>query len=55
MWGLYNIVNHNSGHLTIISGRGGIYFKEDRATNFKGTVYLGHQNKGAFVNFRINS
>ncbi|MBK7669578.1 MAG: hypothetical protein IPJ32_20925 [Sphingobacteriaceae bacterium] len=54
MWGMYKIVQENSGHLTIISGRGGIYFKDNATNNFKDIVFLSKKNKGTFISFNLN-
>jgi len=40
MWGLYNIVNLNSGHMGIISGKGGLSLKNGKIRTFKEIIML---------------
>ncbi|MCW3076428.1 MAG: hypothetical protein JWO32_1037 [Bacteroidetes bacterium] len=54
MWGLYNIVNENYGHLNITSGTGAIHFKNKQATTFKDVIVLNFKNQATTINFHLN-
>jgi len=54
MWGLYNIVNNNLGHLTIISGTGGIFYNDNKAQTFKDIIVLNYKQQATAVNFHLN-
>ncbi len=54
MWGLYNIINENSGHLTIISGTGGIAFQNNKTKVFKDILILNFKQQATTINFHIN-
>jgi hypothetical protein len=51
MWGLYNIVNINSGLLSIISGKGGLSFAEGIMKTFDIIQMLSHEQQATTVNF----
>ncbi len=40
MWGLYNLVNLNTGKMSILSGRGGLSLSDKTATTFRENVLL---------------
>ncbi|MBL7909522.1 MAG: STAS-like domain-containing protein [Bacteroidia bacterium] len=54
MWGLYNIVDNNSGHLTIVSGEGGIHFRDKKTSNLKDVRFLNYKNQATNIHFHIN-
>ena len=54
MWGLYNIVNLNTGHLSIISGNGGLLFKVKKTTSLKHIIMLNQTNQATTINFHLN-
>ncbi len=55
MWGLYNIISQNDGQLLIVSGYGGLAFrnsqKEVRA--YKDIIMLSSENQSTSVNFQL--
>lgn len=55
LWGLFNMVAQNNGYLSIISGKGGIKFKnkgQDLDT-FKDVILLNKTNQATTVNFHL--
>lgn len=55
LWGLYNIIQHNEGELSIISGYGGILIKSDKSIqNFANPIMLSYEDQSTNVAFHIN-
>ncbi|MEN8122618.1 MAG: STAS-like domain-containing protein [Bacteroidota bacterium] len=56
LWGLYNMVNLNGGHLSIISGKGGLNFnqKDDKIYSYKDIILLNKENQATNINFQLN-
>ncbi len=54
LWGLYNIVNLNSGHMGIISGKGGLSLNKGNMKTFKEIIVLSKDQQATTVNFHLN-
>jgi len=56
LWGLFNMVAQNNGYLSIISGKGGIKFKNygNDLDTFKDIILLNRTNQATTVNFHLN-
>lgn len=55
MWGLYNIVNENVGHLNIISGTAGLFFRNKKTTTITDLTVLNFKTgRSTSINFHIN-
>lgn len=54
MWGLYNIVNLNSGIMTIISGKGGLSLNNGEMKTFKEIQMLSMDQQATTVSFNLN-
>jgi anti-anti-sigma regulatory factor len=56
LWGLYNMVTLNGGHLTIISGKGGLNFnqKDKEIYSYKDIILLNNKNQATNINFHLN-
>jgi hypothetical protein len=56
LWGLHNIISLNNGHLAIISGKGGIYFKKNgkEVKTMQDLIVLNKKNQLTTVNFHLN-
>jgi len=56
LWGLYNMVTLNGGHLSIISGKGGLNFnqKDDKVYSYKDIILLNNENQATNINFHLN-
>jgi hypothetical protein len=55
LWGLYNMITLNGGHLTIISGKGGLNFnqKDDKIYTYKDIILLNDKNQATNINFHL--
>lgn len=54
MWGLYNIVNLNSGHMGIISGKGSLTLNNGKVQTFSEIILLSKNQQATTVNFHLN-
>ncbi len=56
LWGLYNMVTLNGGHLSIISGRGGLNFNQKDKTiyTYKDLIFLNPHNQATNINFHLD-
>jgi hypothetical protein len=56
LWGLYSMVNLNGGHLTIISGKGGLNFnqKDNKIYSYQDIILLNNENQATNINFHLN-
>ncbi len=54
MWGLYNIVNLNAGHMSIVSGKGGLVFNKGTVKTYKEIIMLSKEQQATTVNFHLN-
>ncbi len=54
MWGLYNIVNLNTGIMTIISGKGGLGLNKGDMKTFKQIQMLSNEQQATTVSFNLN-
>lgn len=54
MWGLYNIVNLNSGKMIIISGKGGLSLINSRADSYSEMIYLNRRHQATTVSFHLD-
>lgn len=54
MWGLYNIVNLNSGHMSIISGKGGLILNDGHIKTYTEILMLSKRQQATTVNFHLN-
>ncbi|GAA3629701.1 STAS-like domain-containing protein [Flavivirga jejuensis] len=54
MWGLYNIVNLNSGHMSVISGKGGLSLNRGVMKTYEQIRMLSLKQQATTVNFHLN-
>ncbi len=54
MWGLYNIVNLNAGHMSIISGKGGLTLNNGQIKTYSEIIMLSKTQQATTVNFHLN-
>lgn len=54
MWGLYNIVNLNTGIMTIISGKGGLSLNKGVMKTFEEIRMLSKEQQATIVSFNLN-
>jgi len=54
MWGLYNMVNLNSGKMSIISGRGGLSLSNNKANSYGGIIILNRAQQATAVSFYLD-
>lgn len=54
MWGLYNMVNLNSGIMSIISGKGGLSLSEGELRTFSSIQMINNEQQATTVNFTLN-
>lgn len=55
LWGLFNMVAQNDGFLTIISGKGGINFREKgkKLDTYKDIIFLNKTNQATTITFHL--
>lgn len=56
MWGLYNIIRLNDGALEILSGRGGLNYRNDNKEmkTYKDIILISSEHHSTMVNFRLD-
>lgn len=54
MWGLYNIVNLNTGIMSIVSGKGGLSLNKGNMKTFKEIQMLSQEQQATTVYFNLN-